>query len=166
MQLKILFAISLLLINLYSCTTFKSVKSTESFNGTFKALYNEREFDGFFSISHSKLRLDIVNAFGFSIYGLYAQNGNVFLKNYQNGKVYSKLTFNGNNLSAYKSAILYTMKNFTKLCTNGNKNILVLSCYVINGTTIPSSIIFKDKTGKRLRINLYNVKIISLRSHK
>ncbi len=164
MKSKTLFAIFLVIVSLYSCTTFQSVKSNESFNGTFKAFYNQKEFDGFFSISENRLRLDIVNTFGFSVYGVYAQNDTVFLKNYQNGKIYKTLSINGNDLSVYKPTILYTMRNFTNLCNKEAQNIIVLSCENINGKKIPSSIIFKDKTGKRLRINLYNIKIKISRS--
>jgi len=166
MRLKILFVAFLAAVSLNSCTTFKAVKSNESINGTFRAFYNKNEFDGFFSISKNSLRLDVVNTFGFSIYGVYAQNNTVFLKNYQTGKVYKKLNINGNDLSEYKPMILYTMRNFIKLCKNNNPEILVLSCKNIDGKKIPSSIIFEDKEKRRLRINLKNMKIKSLRSIK
>ncbi len=166
MKLKILFVIFLAVVSLSSCTTFKGVKSNESFNGTFKAFYNKNEFDGFFSISKNRLRLDVVNTFGFSIYGIYARNSTVFLKNYQNGKIYKKLKVNGDDLSVYKPLILYTMRNFTNLCNNKNGSIIILSCENLNRYKIPTSIIFNDNNGKRLRINLYDIKIKSLRSLK
>ncbi len=166
MRLKILFVVFLAAVSLSSCTTFKAVKSNESINGTFRAYYNKNEFDGFFSISKNSLRLDVVNTFGFSIYGVYAQDDSVFLKNYQTGKVYKRLNVNGSDLSQYKPMILYTMRNFTQLCKNNNPEIVVLSCENIDGKKIPSSIIFEDRQRRRLRINLKNIKIKSLRSVK
>ena len=157
MKSKILFAAFLAIVSLYSCTTFKSVKSTKSINGTFTAFYNQKEFSGFFSISSSKLRLDIVNTFGLSVYGLYAQDNKVFLKDYQSGKVYKTLKVKGEDLSQYKPMIIYTMKNFLNLCANTPHNMEVLSCKKLNGKNIPTSIIFKTNS-KRFRINLKNIK--------
>ena len=164
MKSRTLFAIFLIIISLYSCTTFKGVKSPESINGTFKAFCNQKQFEGFFSISKSSLRLDIVNTFGLSIYGIYAQNKKVFFKDYQTGKIYKNIKINGQNLSVYKQFILYTMKNFTYMCSkNANKNVKILACEKIDDKILPSSMIFEANNGQRMRINLYNISIKSYR---
>ncbi len=160
MKLKILLVGFLTLISLYSCTTFKGVKSKESINGTFNAFYNQKVFEGFFSISNNSLRLDIVNTFGFSVYGIYAQNNNVFLKDYQNGKIYDDITIDNENLSIYKPLIIYIMRHFNTICKhNDKKQILILSCTSIGDKILPSALILEDTNHKRLRINFYKMQI-------
>ncbi len=164
MKSRVLFAIFLIIISLSSCTTFKSIKSPESINGTFKAFYNQKQFEGFFSISKNNLRLDIVNTFGLSIYGIYAQNEKVFLKDYQTGKIYKNIKINGQDLSTYKQFIAYTMKNFTSMCNkNTNRSIKILTCKKIDKKILPSSMLFEAKNRQRMRINLYNISIKSYR---
>ncbi len=158
MRLKILFAVFLAVVSLYSCTTFQGVKSKESINGTFNAFYNQKAFEGFFSVSHNRLRLDIVNTFGFSVYGIYAQDNDVYLKDYQNGETYSDIKINNENLSKYKPLIIYIMNNFYTICKhNTNRNVFILSCKSVGDKIVPNSIVLEDDNRRRLRINFYKM---------
>ncbi len=160
MRLRVLFAIFLIAVSLYSCTTFKGVPSKESVNGTFNAFYNQKVFEGFFSISNSNLRFDVVNTFGFSVYGIYADDNDVYLKDYQSGNTYEDIEVNGEDLSLYKPLIIYLMKNFDTICKrNTKKNLLVLSCKSFGEKILPTSIILQDDNYRRLRMNFYNIKI-------
>ena len=160
MRSKILLVIFLAVVSLYSCTTFQGVKSKESVNGTFSAFYNQKTFEGFFSLSNNKLRLDVVNTFGFSVYGIYAIDSDVYLKDYQNGEIYSDIKVDNENLSEYKPLIIYIMKNFYTICEhNTNRNIFILSCKSVGDKILPKSLILEDDNHRRLRMNFYKMRL-------
>jgi hypothetical protein len=160
MKFKTLFAI-FLVVSLYSCATFQQVETSQkSANGTFSAFYNQKVFEGFFSVSQNSLRFDIVNTFGFSIYGIYAKGNDVYLKDYQNGEEYSNIKIDNEDLSVYKPLILHLMRNFDTICrNNNNQHIVILSCKAIGSEILPTSIILENKDYKRLRLNFYKIQL-------
>ncbi len=161
---KALFIAFSILFSLSSCATFKPLKPskpTPMVTGTFKAFYNKKSFEGFFSISKTKMRLDIVNSLGLSVYGIYATPKSVILKDYTTGKTYKNLKVGEQDLSVYKPLIVYTMEHFMNLCkANTERRILILSCSRVDNTILPSAVIFKDNQNKPLRLNLSNMKLI------
>ncbi len=150
---------------LTSCTTFKPFvkqQAPTTVTGTFRAFYDKKSFEGFFSVSEKGMRLDIVNTLGFSVYGIYATPENITLKDYTSGKTYTSLKINNQDLSKYKPLIIYMMKNFQKLCSNHKrrKDVLVLACKRVENLLLPSAIVLKTENEKPLRLNLYNMKVI------
>ena len=159
MKLKNAFLIFLVILISSSCTTFKPLKSKNvSVVGIFDANYKGNEFNGFFSVSDGNLRLDIVNSFGFSVYGIYVKGGKVFLKDYQTGKVYYHLKVNGNDLDKYKPIIKYVAMDFLKLCRTQDKRVIILRCKRVKSYYVPKDFILKSSTD-RLRIELKNLKV-------
>ncbi len=161
MKLKIALATFLVLFLVSSCATFKPLPvKKRSVSGVFNANFKGNTFNGFFSISSGNLRLDVVNSFGFSIYGIYVQGQKVFIKDYQTGKVYYHLKANGMDLDEYKSIIEFVAHNFFVLCKSRNPNVVILECKKIQGSLLPVDIVLK-RNNERLRIKLRNVKVVN-----
>ncbi len=159
MKLKSAFLIFLVILISSSCTTFKPLKSKNvSLVGIFDANYKGSKFNGFFSVSGGNLRLDIVNSFGFSVYGIYVKGEKVFLKDYQTGKVYYHLKVNGNDLDKYKPIINYVAMDFLKLCRTRDKRVIILRCKRVKSYYVPKDFILKSSVD-RLRIQLRNLKV-------
>ncbi len=159
MRFKIKYLIFfLIIINLTSCTTFKAIKAPSTITGTFKAHFKDTAFEGFFSISKDRSRIDIVNTLGFSVYGIYVNKEKVILKDYNTNKIYKNIIINGENLSSYKKLIVYLTHNFSTLCQNNESaNVVILRCKNINDIKIPVSLILISKQN-RFRIDITNVK--------
>ncbi len=159
MKLKNMFLIFLVIFTISSCATFKPLKSKNvSLVGIFNANYKGNEFSGFFSISGGNLKLDVVNSFGFSVYGIYVEGGKVFLKDYQTGKIYYHLKVNGNDFDKYKPVIKFIARDFLKLCEIQNKSIVILRCERVKNYYVPRDLILKSSVD-RLRMQLKNLKI-------
>ncbi len=160
MRLKSALLIFLVLFLVSSCVTFKPLKTRRvGVNGVFKADYRGNEFEGFFSVADGNLRMDVVNSFGLSVYGIFVQSGRVFIKDYQNGKVYSHLNMNGMNFDDYKAILKYMAGHFLTLCGAEKRFIVVLRCKKVGEYRIASDFILKAK-GKRMRVYLKNIKIV------
>jgi len=159
MRFKIKYLIFfLIIINLTSCTTFRAIKSPGIITGTFKAHLKNTAFEGFFSISKDRSRIDIVNTLGLSVYGIYINKKQAILKNYNTNKIYKNIIVNGENLSSYKKLIVYLTHHFNTLCRNNeNADVVILRCKNINGRKIPVSLILISKQN-RFRIDITNVK--------
>ncbi len=161
MRLKSVFAIFLILILVSSCATFKPLLTrNRSATGVFNANFKGNTFDGFFSVSSGNMRLDVVNSFGFSVYGIYVKGQRVFVKDYQTGKVYDHLKANGMDLDVYKPIIRFIAHNFFDLCKKENPNIVVLECKKFNGSPLPVDFVLK-KGNNRLRIRIKNIKVVN-----
>jgi len=159
MRLKKVFAIFLILTLVSSCATFKPLPTKKySATGVFEANFKGDTFNGFFSVSSGNLRLDVVNSFGFSVYGIYVKEQRVFLKDYQTGKVYHHLKVNGMDLDEYKPIIRFTAQNFFVLCKTKKPSIVVLECKKIDSFILPVDFILKE-SNRRLRIRLKNIKV-------
>jgi len=161
MKLKNVFLIFLTLFLISSCATFKPLisKRAVTVNGIFNANYRGSRFDGFFSVSGGNLRMDVVNSFGFSVYGIYVKGGKVFIKDYQTGKVYYHLKRNGIDFDQYKNTIEFVARNFLRLCGTENPKIVVLRCKKVKGFILPDDFILREKSA-RLRITLKNIKVL------
>ena len=159
MKLKSVFVIFLILILVSSCATFKPLLTkNRSVTGIFNADFKGNTFDGFFSVSSGNMRLDVVNSFGFSVYGIYVKEQRVFVKDYQTGKVYNHLRASGMDLDVYKPIIRFVAQNFFDLCNTKNQNIVVLECKKVNGFLLPVDFVLK-KSDTRLRIKLKNIRV-------
>ncbi|AEA33249.1 hypothetical protein Hipma_0272 [Hippea maritima DSM 10411] len=144
---------------LYSCTTFKPLTyKSKTLNGTFDANYEGKTFEGFFSLSDGNLRMDIINTLGFSVYGLYVKNSDVFVVDYRDNKRYKNLKFSGFDLNGYKGTIVYITQNFFKLCSKKNKDVVLLKCSKVGSGYVPEDFVLKYKR-KRLRIRLRKLRL-------
>ncbi len=149
-----------LLVFLSACATFKPLPSEHvSLSGVFSANYKGDTFDGFFSLADGNLRMDVVNSFGFSVYGIFVEKKKVFVKDFRTGKIYRDLRFNGLDLNGYKDTIVYLTENFTQLCTMENPWVVVLRCARVGQFEIPEDFILKAKN-KRMRVILKNIKVV------
>ena len=159
MRFKIKYLIFfLIIISLTSCTTFREIKAPNIITGTFKAHFKDTAFDGFFSISKYRSRIDIVNTLGFSVYGIFVNNQKVILKDYNTNKIYKDIIINGENLSSYKKLIVYLTHNFSTLCrSNKSTDVVILRCKSINSKEMPVSLILISNQN-RFRIDITNVK--------
>ncbi len=160
MRLKSALLIFLALFLVSSCATFKPLKTKRvAVNGVFKADYRGNEFEGFFSVADGNLRMDVVNSFGLSVYGIFVQDGRVFVKDYQSGKIYSNLNINGVNFNEYKEILKFMAEHFLTLCGMEKKFIVVLRCKKVGEYRVASDFILKAK-GRRMRVHLKNIKIV------
>ncbi len=164
MKYKILYTVFFLIsisILLDSCTTFKAVKGAKSVNGTFTAFLKDKKVDGFFSISKQNSRIDVINSFGMSVYGIYINDKNAYIKDYSSGKIYKNFNKEKNDLSLYMQELILLTKKFDILCSEKHKNIIVLLCKKIDNRKFPKDLIIISKEG-RVRINLKNIRVVTL----
>ncbi len=148
-----------MLLLIGGCTTFKPVAHKgKTINGTFEANYGGKDFEGFFSLSGGNLRMDVINALGFSVYGLYVKGGDVYVVDYQSNKRYEDLRFSDVDLNSYKALIVGISENFFGLCRNGFKDLVILKCRQFKGVYIPVDFILRSKN-RRLRIRLLKVNV-------
>lgn len=160
MRLKSALLIFLVLFLVSSCVTFKPLKTKQvAVNGVFKADYRGNEFEGFFSVARGNLRMDVVNSFGFSVYGIFVQDGKVFIKDYQSGKIYTHLDVNGVNFDDYKGILRFIAEHFLSLCGVKKRFIVVLRCKEVGEYRIASDFILRAKS-RRLRVLLKNIKVV------
>jgi len=164
-NLKWLLILSFLTISLSSCSYVKQLfkrptkQKTPTVTATFKAIYNGRSFEGFLRVSEGNMRMDIVNSLGLASYGLYVHDNRVWLKDYNTQKTYTKLNVDSNDLTAYKSMILYCVNHFFELCQHRPMGIIVLQCKQLGTLNVPKIIVF-FRRGGRLRLNLSNLKLL------
>jgi len=160
MRLKIVLSVFLVLFLVSSCVTFKPLKTRRvAVNGIFKADYRGNEFEGFFSVADGNLRMDVVNSFGLSVYGIFVQDGKVFIKDYQSGKTYTHLDINGINFDNYKKVLRFMAENFLTLCGTEKRFIVVLRCKKVGMYKIASDFILRAED-KRMRVHLKNIKVV------
>jgi hypothetical protein len=143
---------------------YKQTSSTIA-TGIFKAQTKVRNIDGFFRISPVNSTIDISSPLGFSLYGIYINGNDLYVKDYMSGTIFTnadlaKLNIpQKDNIFLYENSLIYFTQNFFSICTkNENKNIRVVECEEVSQYKLPKVVEFVHKDDL-LKLTMYKIKL-------